>query len=160
VHWAAEVCVHSGRCVAALPAVFRPADRPWIHAGAAAADQVAAAVEQCPSGALRHTRTTVQDHDQNRDQNRDQRAEETTVSETPQTSPTPTVTPPATVITVSVNGPNLVAGPVEIRNEAGELIRTANRVALCRCGGSENKPFCDGTHKQIGFTDPGPSPQS
>jgi CDGSH-type Zn-finger protein len=62
-----------------------------------------------------------------------------------------------TVITVGENGPNMVVGSVEIRNAAGELVKTAGRVALCRCGASENKPFCDGSHKRIGFTDPGPS---
>jgi CDGSH-type Zn-finger protein len=35
---------------------------------------------------------------------------------------------------------------------AGQLIREDTRVALCRCGGSQNKPFCDGTHRTNGFT--------
>jgi len=66
-------------------------------------------------------------------------------------------TPTPVVITVTANGPNLLSGPIEIRNEAGELVKTARRVALCRCGASGNKPFCDGSHQRIGFTDPGPS---
>lgn len=68
-----------------------------------------------------------------------------------------TQAPTPVVITVTANGPNLIAGPVEIRNEAGELVRSVKRAALCRCGASESKPFCDGSHKRIGFTDPGPS---
>lgn len=70
---------------------------------------------------------------------------------------TPTGEQSPTVITVGIDGPNMLVGPVEIRNAAGELIKTAKRVALCRCGASENKPFCDGSHKRIGFIDPGPS---
>lgn len=62
-----------------------------------------------------------------------------------------------TVVTVTANGPNMVKGNIEIRNEAGEVVKTAKNVALCRCGGSESKPFCDGSHQRIGFTDPGPS---
>jgi uncharacterized Fe-S cluster protein YjdI/CDGSH-type Zn-finger protein len=132
VHWDAAVCIHSARCVAALPQVFRPTERPWILAGAANTDDVAAAVHQCPSGALRYTR------------------EESPMTES-------AATPAPVVVTVSTDGPNLLAGPIEIRNEAGDLVKTASRVALCRCGASENKPFCDGSHKRVGFTDPGPS---
>ncbi len=52
-----------------------------------------------------------------------------------------------------VNGPYLVEGPVEIYDTAGNLIPTDDRprIALCRCGASSNKPFCDGTHSKIGF---------
>jgi CDGSH-type Zn-finger protein len=51
------------------------------------------------------------------------------------------------------NGPYLVEGSVEIYDTAGNLISTDGRpkIALCRCGASSNKPFCDGTHSQIGF---------
>lgn len=50
------------------------------------------------------------------------------------------------------NGPLLVEGPMEVVTGTG---RTANRIvkaALCRCGHSSNKPYCDGTHNKIGFT--------
>ncbi len=51
------------------------------------------------------------------------------------------------------NGPYLVEGPVDIYDTAGNKISTEGRpkIALCRCGASSNKPFCDGTHSQIGF---------
>ena len=67
---------------------------------------------------------------------------------------------PAVVVTVTENGPYLVSGPVEIRNPAGELVKTVNKTALCRCGQSSNKPFCDGSHRAAGFTDPGPAAAS
>jgi CDGSH-type Zn-finger protein/uncharacterized Fe-S cluster protein YjdI len=51
------------------------------------------------------------------------------------------------------NGPLLVNGFVEIISGTGRAILRTERTALCRCGGSKNKPFCDGTHAQIGFTD-------
>jgi CDGSH-type Zn-finger protein len=40
---------------------------------------------------------------------------------------------------------------VRILDADGQLIREDTRLALCRCGGSENKPFCDGSHRRIGF---------
>ena len=54
------------------------------------------------------------------------------------------------------NGPYLVPGPLAATDEAGETKRVEQEtVALCRCGGSKNKPFCDGTHRANGFTAPG-----
>jgi CDGSH-type Zn-finger protein len=69
-------------------------------------------------------------------------------------------------ITVSANGPYLVAGSVplhrrkDVQSELGEpmtwattaTLETKDRYALCRCGQSSNKPFCDGTHARVGFT--------
>ena len=69
-------------------------------------------------------------------------------------------------ITVSANGPYLVAGSMPLRrrkdvqSELGEpmtwattaTLETKDRYALCRCGQSGNKPFCDGTHARVGFT--------
>jgi CDGSH-type Zn-finger protein len=51
------------------------------------------------------------------------------------------------------NGPYLVSGPVKIVDADGTEYPTpqGNAIALCRCGGSTTKPFCDGTHSRIGF---------
>ena len=57
-----------------------------------------------------------------------------------------------TTIEPRPNGPLFVRGRVKIVDAEGRLIREDTRVALCRCGGSKNKPFCDGTHRRIGFT--------
>lgn len=57
-----------------------------------------------------------------------------------------------TSIQPSDNGPYLVRGPVSlVDSEGNEIVVKGKNVALCRCGGSENKPFCDGTHSKIGF---------
>lgn len=57
-----------------------------------------------------------------------------------------------TQITALDNGPYLVKGPVIVTDaEGGEFRAERKTVALCRCGGSTNKPFCDGTHSKIGF---------
>jgi CDGSH-type Zn-finger protein len=55
-------------------------------------------------------------------------------------------------ITPIDNGPYLVRGPIKIIDASGEVFEVKKEtVALCRCGGSVNKPFCDGTHSKIGF---------
>ena len=54
-------------------------------------------------------------------------------------------------ITPSKNGPNIVKGHVRIVWPGGHEIKTNGTVLLCRCGHSNDKPFCDGTHAKIGF---------
>jgi CDGSH-type Zn-finger protein len=49
------------------------------------------------------------------------------------------------------NGLLYVRGHLRITGTGGQLIREDTRVALCRCGHSENKPFCDGNHRRVGF---------
>jgi CDGSH-type Zn-finger protein len=54
-------------------------------------------------------------------------------------------------VTPRENGPLVVEGSLEICSASGRTISRETRTVLCRCGGSANKPFCDGTHKKIGF---------
>ena len=56
-------------------------------------------------------------------------------------------------ITIRPNGPAVVRGRIRLLDGNGVEFDTAGRetVVLCRCGGSTNKPFCDGTHSRIGF---------
>jgi 3-phenylpropionate/trans-cinnamate dioxygenase ferredoxin subunit len=49
------------------------------------------------------------------------------------------------------NGPLIVSGSVELKDADGNLYPVKDRIALCRCGASTTKPFCDGTHSKIGF---------
>ena len=58
----------------------------------------------------------------------------------------------APAITPELNGPYLVTNVENLVNSKGERLEARPRMALCRCGGSANKPFCDGTHARIGFT--------
>ena len=58
-------------------------------------------------------------------------------------------------ITVNANGPYLMdASGLELKDGSGQPIELpqGSKIALCRCGSSENKPFCDGSHKRIGFS--------
>ena len=59
----------------------------------------------------------------------------------------------AVKISIRPNGPYLVEGDVEVVDVNGNKVDTTGRpkIALCRCGASVTKPFCDGTHSKIGF---------
>ena len=54
-------------------------------------------------------------------------------------------------IEIIKNGPYIVNGPVELKDPDGNRYPPKDRIALCRCGASTTKPFCDGTHSKIGF---------
>ncbi|MEP6893158.1 MAG: CDGSH iron-sulfur domain-containing protein [Gaiellaceae bacterium] len=64
-------------------------------------------------------------------------------------------------IVVRENGPYKVIGPITIRDfeDREFVLPEGSAVALCRCGHSENKPFCDGTHKRVGFAAADPAPR-
>jgi 3-phenylpropionate/trans-cinnamate dioxygenase ferredoxin subunit len=54
-------------------------------------------------------------------------------------------------IEIIKNGPYIVTGRVELKDADGNAYPEKERMALCRCGASTTKPFCDGTHSKIGF---------
>jgi CDGSH-type Zn-finger protein len=63
-------------------------------------------------------------------------------------------------ITVMPGGPLYVRGLVELRTSDGSVIVEDARLALCRCGQSQNKPFCDNTHLGVAFDDLGSAPET
>jgi uncharacterized Fe-S cluster protein YjdI/CDGSH-type Zn-finger protein len=127
VFWEPEYCMHTGRCLTGLPQVFDVRQRPWVHIDAASADEVARVVASCPTGALSFAR----------------------LDDGPQEQ-----LPAETEVTPWPNGPLFLVGHIQVTDTTGSLIRETTRVALCRCGGSKKKPFCDGTHRENGFRAP------
>lgn len=80
--------------------------------------------------------------------------------EAPKQSPEqPELEPGPLTVTPVENGPLRFTGPLTIRSAAGRTIDCTTQAWLCRCGASSNKPYCDGTHKKIGFDAPGEAPR-
>lgn len=121
-------CIHAAECVRGLPAVFDPQGKPWIQPHNAAAAAVAETVLRCPTGALHAVW-------------KDGSAAEPV--------------PAHNEAQVMADGPIYLRGDIEIRDAAGNLMARETRMALCRCGASGNKPYCDGMHEKIGFDDGG-----
>jgi CDGSH-type Zn-finger protein/uncharacterized Fe-S cluster protein YjdI len=121
-------CIHSEECVRGLPEVFDTEKRPWIQPDKSHPDRVAEVVTRCPTGALQFER-------------RDGSAGEPV--------------PSRNIVTVAASGPLYVRGDIEIRDPTGITILEDTRAALCRCGASMNKPFCDNNHKPMNFRDAG-----
>jgi CDGSH-type Zn-finger protein/uncharacterized Fe-S cluster protein YjdI len=118
-------CIHAEECVNRLHEVFDTQKRPWIQPGNAAADAVVEVISLCPSGAL-HT------------ERHDGGAAE--------------AVPVENVIVVHQDSYYQFIGDVEIQG-SNVAIDQEVRAALCRCGLSENKPFCDNNHEK-GFEAP------
>jgi uncharacterized Fe-S cluster protein YjdI len=124
VYFDPRLCIHAAECLRGLPPVFDRDVVPWIRPNAAAADAVAAVVARCPSGALHADR----------------------LDGGPAEGPSP-----EPEVLVMPNGPLHIRGRVEVQDGAGALVRADTRMALCRCGASGNKPFCDNSHRAVGF---------
>ena len=103
--------------------VFDTEKRPWIQPDNASADEIADVVRMCPSGALQYESQS-----------------ESIPNEAPDTVNT---------IQVINDGPLYVRGDLQLKTADG--VESETRLALCRCGQSENKPYCDNSHKKIDF---------
>lgn len=113
-------CIHAAECVKGLPRVFDPDRRPWIDPDEAEAGAIAEVIHRCPTGALHYQR-------------KDGGAEEPM--------------PSKNTITIDPDGPLYVRGDVKITTADDETVLEDTRVALCRCGLSDHKPFCDNSHE-------------
>jgi CDGSH-type Zn-finger protein/ferredoxin len=125
VHDDRSMCAHSGVCTSGLASVFRMGQRPWIEPDCASAEAVAQTVRACPSGALSYS---IGD------------AAAPAILREP-------------AVTVTRNGPYAVVGSVALLNADFPAGASTEHYSLCRCGQSKNKPFCDGSHYNAGFSD-------
>ncbi|MET1258204.1 (4Fe-4S)-binding protein [Flagellimonas sp. DF-77] len=123
VIWKPKKCIHAEICVKTLPEVYDPNGKPWIQPEHASVDALKAQIDKCPSGALTYRVDG-----------------ETATVDTHETS-----------CTVVANGPLLVSGTLQVTLADGSTETKKRSTAFCRCGASENKPYCDGTHNKIGF---------
>ena len=124
VVWEAEKCIHSAMCVQGLPEVFNPKERPWIKIDAASTDDLVNTVKKCPSGALSFYMNDEADK----------------TSESLETK-----------VEVLENGPLLVYGSLKVTDKEGNSEIKNKTTAFCRCGVSQNKPYCDGAHVKADF---------
>lgn len=122
--WQPNKCIHSALCFTGLPSVFNPRERPWAKPEGASTQEIVDQIKKCPSGALSYF--------MNDETNKEEAHLETVIEALP-------------------NGPLLVYGTMTLKDKNGQQTLENKTTALCRCGQSSNKPFCDGTHAKVGF---------
>ncbi len=133
-------CAHSGFCTDRAPTVFRTNDEPFVAPAGGRLDEILRAARECPSGAL-SAKAGGEDPVGASDSER------------------------APAIEVSKDGPYRVTGAIELRDrdgapEARNDGASLEHYSLCRCGKSQNKPFCSGMHWYADFNDPPPPEQA
>lgn len=128
VSWDERLCIHVGECGKAQGELFVGGREPWCQPNLVQIGDVTDVSERCPTGALTYKR-------------KDSGPNETA--------------PEENTITVANDGPLYLRGQLEIDGASEDMDGVAFRAALCRCGQSKNKPFCDNSHRAADFRDPG-----
>lgn len=122
--WKPQKCIHSGVCVKTLPMVYDPEAKPWINVENASTEELKEQIIKCPSGALSYF------------MNAEDNQEEETLE---------------TKIEILENGPLLIYGTLKVTDKDGNIETKNKTTAFCRCGESNNKPYCDGSHIKADF---------
>lgn len=125
VRWDGRLCIHIAECGNAKGDLFVGGRDPWCLPDCCGKAEVREIVERCPSGAL-----SYRDKDG-----------------------TPEQPPPENTVMISYNGPLFFHGDLRIAGAPQDMPGVRFRAALCRCGQSANKPFCDNAHLAAGFED-------
>lgn len=128
VSWDTRLCIHASECGRAEGELFVGGRKPWCQPDLAARDEVIDVIERCPSGALSY----------------DDKSGGTSESAAAGNS-----------VNVACNGPLFFRGDLRIKNAPDDMPGVKFRAALCRCGASKNKPFCDNSHEGVDFFDYG-----
>ncbi len=125
VHDNRGICSHASVCADNLESVFNAEREPWVDPDAEPVQAIIDVIQTCPSGALSYSIDGVEYRAQQRNQS----------------------------ITVSKDGPYFVVGGIELKDVTWGREASKEHYALCRCGQSKNSPFCDGTHRNVNFSD-------
>jgi uncharacterized Fe-S cluster protein YjdI/CDGSH-type Zn-finger protein len=128
VSWNGRLCIHVAECGRAKGDLFVGGRDPWCQPDLTTKEEVADVISRCPTGAL-----TVNFVDGSS-------------AEQPE---------PVNTVNVAYNGPLFIRGRLAIEDAPADAPGLAFRAALCRCGKSRNKPFCDNSHEKAGFSDYG-----
>ncbi|MCZ6517375.1 MAG: CDGSH iron-sulfur domain-containing protein [Gammaproteobacteria bacterium] len=128
VSWDGRLCIHIGECGRAKGDLFVGGRQPWCDPDVSGDEEIRDVVMRCPTGAL-----SVEFGDG-------------AGVETPD---------PVNTVHVTYNGPLFFRGNLEIEEAPDDVPGLRFRAALCRCGASKNKPFCDNSHADAGFADYG-----
>jgi len=127
----AQRCIHAKECVHGAPSVFSLETKPWVNPDSSEAKAIAAVIQRCPTGALHYL------------------AEDSKLAEHAD---------PSNTLKINPEGPIFARGNINVITEEGDPLLSDTRLALCRCGASKNKPFCDNSHFAVAFDDPGTTP--
>jgi uncharacterized Fe-S cluster protein YjdI len=150
VYWKPDACVHASYCYRELIEVFDPGRRPWVDMNGATTERIIEVVNMCPTEAL-----TWKWNDESK--NREISADQTNhvIFRRPElleeTEPLGQANPVS--VKIMTDGPIIIKGDFTFSYSGNKKEMKQGIISLCRCGASNQMPFCDGTHRKIGFED-------
>ena len=143
VFWQPAKCIHATYCYKELIEVFNPRNRPWVNMNGAPTNQIIETVGKCPTDALTWRWNDAEKNNQETDSKVKGaiRFEDTQSGEG------------QVAIQIVKDGPIIIKGKYKLIGSNGSELKAMPISSLCRCGASNNMPFCDGAHRKIGFTE-------
>ena len=118
-----RLCVHAAVCIRELPQVFNLNKEPWVNINGATTDEIIGVVERCPTGSLYYEKKI--------------------------TDGKPPEVKSETLVTLMKKGPMVIHNDVKLIDENGKIHIKKGKTAICLCGLTSRKPFCDGSHKNL-----------
>jgi uncharacterized Fe-S cluster protein YjdI len=148
VYWKPSACIHASYCYRELIEVFDPSRRPWVDINGAPTQKIIDTVNLCPTEALAWK---WNDEEKNKNISPDQtnhiifRRPELMEQIGPETDERPAS------LKIMVDGPIIIKGNFTLQYDGKTKEVNDNMISLCRCGESDQMPFCDGKHRKTGF---------
>ncbi|QQS50045.1 MAG: (4Fe-4S)-binding protein [Bacteroidota bacterium] len=137
VYWRPKECVHATTCFRELRSVFDPGKRPWVNMKGASTEEIIRIVNLCPTDALTYKYNQVTA--------KPAASQQIHMEEKNDSSPL------SVEVRVMRDGPLVVKGEFKVTGADGQEMKKMRIASFCRCGHSNNMPYCDGTHRKIGW---------
>lgn len=150
VYWKPDACIHASYCYRELIEVFDPGRRPWINMSCAPTDRIIEVVNMCPTEALSwkwNDETKNNDISPEMTNHINFRRPELIDLKEQVPEPDPVS------VKIMTDGPIVVKGDFRLKYDDNNKEMKNSIISLCRCGHSQKQPFCDGSHRIIGFED-------
>ena len=142
VHWKPAKCIHATTCYRELNEVFNLRERPWVNMDGASTEKIIDIVRRCPTDAL-----TYEWKEEGKVSDKAPESGLTEADKLKEAKNHPAE------IRIMKNGPYVVEGDFTMIGSNGQELRQMLMTSFCRCGASEEMPFCDGSHRIEDFTD-------
>jgi uncharacterized Fe-S cluster protein YjdI len=145
VFWIPSKCIHATTCFRELIEVFNPGRRPWVNMEGAPTRRISEVVNKCPTQALvwKYNKDLSPEEQEAQWQGSQEEVNPRTLSGSSTKAK----------IRIMKDGPIVVEGKYDVIGGDENEIKPTVMTSFCRCGASRSMPYCDGTHRKIGFTD-------
>ena len=133
VFWQPKKCIHVTTCYRELIEVFNPRKRPWVNMEGASTEEIIRVVKLCPTKALSFAYNSDVENKEG----------DAVKAESLETMPE---------ARVMADGPLVLRGNFVLYDTDDREMKSMKITSICRCGRSNDLPYCDGTHRKIGYT--------